>query len=99
MAIARAFRRAGLFFHKIFKQVTITNIVFETFILNLSNSNKLIIVEGKKDRKALENFGIFNIVELNKNSISGVVDFVSKENSECIILTDLDREGKKIMVN
>lgn len=65
-------------------------------IENLKNSNTLIIVEGKKDRAALEKMGLSNIKELSKKPLFHVVEEVSSSNEECIILTDLDRKGKEL---
>ncbi len=61
----------------------------------LSNQNNLIIVEGKKDKIALNKLGIENISILNK-SISNFLDPIITENKEVIILTDLDKEGRKL---
>ena len=66
------------------------------FIENIKNSNILIIVEGKKDRIALEKFGINNIVELSKKPLFQIVEEIADSNDECIILTDLDKEGKQL---
>ena len=66
------------------------------FIEKIKNSNILIIVEGKKDRKALEQLGISNIVELSKKPIFQIVEEISESNDECIILTDLDKKGKEL---
>ncbi len=65
------------------------------WITQLQNSNKLIIVEGKKDKLALETLGIKNILTLNKPLFS-VIELVAESYKECIILSDLDKEGKKI---
>lgn len=65
-------------------------------IENLRNLNTLIIVEGKKDRAALEKMGLSNIKELSKKPLFHVVEEVSSSNEECVILTDLDRKGKEL---
>jgi len=65
------------------------------WITQLQNTDKLIIVEGKKDKLALEQFGIQNILTLNK-PIFSIIELVAESHKECIILSDLDREGKKI---
>lgn len=69
---------------------------FNNIIENIKISNILIIVEGKKDKVALEKFGIVNVIELNKKPLFHIVEEVSSSNNECIILTDLDKEGKEI---
>ncbi|MBI2139997.1 toprim domain-containing protein [Candidatus Woesearchaeota archaeon] len=57
---------------------------------------KLIIVEGKEDRLALERLGLTRIRVLNKKPLFQVVEEAIKENPEIIILTDLDRKGKQL---
>jgi len=66
------------------------------FIEKLKESNKLIIVEGEKDRKALEQLGIKKIITLNKEPLFKIVENISKEHKEVIILTDLDKKGKQL---
>ena len=65
-------------------------------IEKIKNSNTLIIVEGKKDKEALQKLGLSNIMELSKKPLFQIVEDVSKSNDECIILTDLDKKGKEI---
>ena len=55
--------------------------------------DKCVIVEGKRDIIALKKLGFSNIFEL-KNSIFAVCEEVAKNNSEVVILMDLDNEGK-----
>ena len=58
--------------------------------------NKLVIVEGKKDVAALEALGLDNIMQLYKDPLYKVVEKVAEADREVLILTDLDREGKKL---
>ncbi len=67
----------------------------EEWIRELRTCNKLIIVEGKKDRSALLKLGIKKVVILNK-PIYKLTEEISKKNKECILLVDLDSEGKKL---
>ena len=69
---------------------------FNYHIEKIKNSNILIIVEGKKDRAALQKLGINNITELTKKPLFQIVEEVSSSNKECMILTDLDKKGKEI---
>ncbi len=62
----------------------------------IKNSGILVIVEGKKDKIALQKLGVNNIVELNKKPIFQIVEDIANSNNECIILTDLDKEGKQL---
>ena len=65
-------------------------------ISRLKKNNTAIIVEGKNDRIALENFGMKNIYTLNKKPIYCVVEQITENERKCAILTDLDAEGKKL---
>ncbi len=65
-------------------------------ISKLRTSNELIIVEGKKDRIALEKLGLKNITELSKKPLFQIIEDISNNNKECIILTDLDKKGKQL---
>ena len=69
---------------------------FQEHIEKIKKSNILVIVEGKKDRAALSNFGITNIVELTRKPLYQIVEEISDSNNECIILTDLDKKGKEL---
>ena len=65
-------------------------------IEKIKQNNTLVIVEGKKDSKALESFGIKNIIQLNKKPLFVIIEEIYDKNKECIILTDLDKQGKKL---
>lgn len=68
---------------------------FSENLLCLENYPFPIIVEGKKDAKSLQLLGAKNTVTLSK-PLFKVVEQVSSSASECMILTDLDREGKQL---
>lgn len=69
------------------------------FIEKIKASGTLVIVEGKKDKIALQKLGIGNITELNKKPLFAVVEEIADSNEECIILTDLDKEGRQLYSN
>ena len=69
---------------------------FQELVDKAKDSNILIIVEGRKDRNALNKIGIKNIIELSKKPLYQIVEEVSGSNNECIILTDLDKKGKEL---
>jgi len=70
--------------------------MLDKWIEDINRLKHLIVVEGKKDKAALENIGIKNtIITLNK-PLFQIVEEVAKDNTDVIILTDLDKEGKKI---
>ena len=60
----------------------------------INSINEPVIVEGIKDRKALESLGIGNIVQLHSgNSMLEVVESLQGF-KRVVILTDLDQKGK-----
>ena len=63
------------------------------WINKLINCGKLIVVEGIKDKAALEEFGIKHIVVLKKPLFQVTEEINDKE---VVLLTDLDKEGKKL---
>lgn len=65
----------------------------EKFLTAVQDSEILILVEGKKDRKALEMAGLDNIVEISGKSPEKVVDIVKEKQPHVTILTDYDEEG------
>lgn len=65
-------------------------------LLKLKNCDKVIIVEGKKDRAALEKLGFENIIELSKKPLFQIIEDISNKNKECIILTDFDKKGEQL---
>ena len=67
-----------------------------SYLKKLKKSNKIIIVEGKKDKEALEKLGIKNIIELSKKPLFHVIEDIADNGKECIILTDLDKKGKEL---
>ncbi len=54
-----------------------------------------IIVEGKKDKICLNNLGFSKIFVLN-GAIYAFSENFSKKHKKAIVLTDLDKEGKKL---
>lgn len=72
------------------------NTEFSKHIDKIKQSEILVIVEGKKDKTTLESFGIKNIIELNKKPIFEIIEEIFSKNKDCIILTDLDKQGKEL---
>ncbi len=64
-------------------------------IEKVKSSNKLIIVEGINDIKALDNLEIFNTVEI-KGALVLFAEKIATYNKDIILLTDLDIEGNKL---
>ncbi len=65
------------------------------FISEMQESKNLIVVEGKKDRFALEKSGLENIVEISGKGLEKVADIVQDRRLPVTILTDFDNEGIK----
>lgn len=61
--------------------------------LEKESKESLVLVEGKKDKKALEKFGIKNVIELSGKPLFKLTEF----EKEVIILIDNDEEGDKIL--
>jgi len=66
------------------------------WIETIKDSDKIIIVEGKEDKKALHKLGITDVVQLNKRPLYKVVEELIEKGKEVIILTDLDKKGKQL---
>ena len=62
----------------------------------LQNTEKIIIVEGKKDRNALSSLNVKNIFVLNNKPLFQVAEEIAEISKEVIILTDFDNEGRKL---
>ena len=57
--------------------------------------DKTVIVEGKRDKKALSYFNFTKIITIN-HGLFETAEEISKTNNEVIILTDFDKEGRLI---
>jgi 5S rRNA maturation endonuclease (ribonuclease M5) len=63
----------------------------------LKGSGCPIIVEGKRDRASLLDIGIrAEIIELSNKALFQVVEEVAGKAKKVVILTDLDKEGKRL---
>ena len=56
----------------------------------------LVLVKGKKDAAALQASGFSNLISFNGKPLFEVVELVASQTKNCLILTDLDSEGKKL---
>ncbi|MEM5790592.1 MAG: toprim domain-containing protein [Candidatus Aenigmatarchaeota archaeon] len=54
-----------------------------------------VIVEGKKDREAMEKLGFKNIVEISGKNFSLILNEIEEKN-KVVILTDFDNEGEEM---
>jgi len=69
---------------------------FDQWLEKLKKENKLILVEGIKDKRALESLGLTNIITLRQKPLFQIAEEVAEQAKDAIILTDLDKEGKKL---
>jgi len=67
----------------------------QDWIDEIKGSKSLILVEGKKDRYALNSFGLSNIMTIKK-PLFEVVEEISGITDRCILLVDLDKQGRKL---
>lgn len=70
---------------------------FNSWIENLKKASetKVILVEGRKDKKALESFEIKNVYCL-RGALFQTVEKIASLGKGCILLMDLDAEGRKL---
>ena len=64
-------------------------------LAEIKKKGLLVVVEGPKDKHALESLGITNIMSL-KRPLYAVVEEIASKAKEIVLLTDLDEEGKKL---
>jgi len=67
----------------------------EDWIKILKERGIPIIVEGKKDKAALNELGITNIITI-EGPLYQMVESIASKHKRVMILTDLDPEGKKL---
>jgi 5S rRNA maturation endonuclease (ribonuclease M5) len=65
-------------------------------IEKIKESEKYILVEGKSDKIALQRLGLGKIIVMDKRPIYIIVEDIVKKTKRLIILTDIDKEGKKL---
>ncbi len=58
--------------------------------------DKVVVVEGKRDEKALKSLGVKNIIAINGRPLYRVAEIASESEKEIVILTDFDKEGRAI---
>ncbi len=63
--------------------------------MELEKCGKLIVVEGIKDKRALESLGVKNIYTL-KTPLFVAAEEIAERSKRVVILTDLDRQGKML---
>lgn len=68
----------------------------DQWIARLVEEQPVVLVEGPKDRESLVKLGLENVITLKGKPLFKVVERVAAETDECLILTDLDEEGKKL---
>ncbi len=63
--------------------------------LRRESETTAVLVEGNRDRLALEYFRIKNVVTISK-PLYEIVEDISTEYKRCILLLDLDKAGNKL---
>lgn len=72
----------------------------ERWLNDLIESEKIMIVEGMNDKKALMDIGVpREQIQVIDDAIFAVAERVARMAKQVIILTDLDKEGKKLYGN
>ncbi len=65
-------------------------------VLIKERNNTPVIVEGKRDVAALKKIGFKKIIVLYKKPLYVIVEKIAEKYKEVMILTDFDKEGKKL---
>lgn len=68
----------------------------EEFLVKLGRTEKSVIVEGRKDKAALETLGVRNVLCLNHRPVYKAAEEAAAKSRKVVILTDLDREGRRL---
>ena len=68
----------------------------QDWITALKTSQQLIVVEGIKDKKALTYYGITNIITASNKPSYLITEEIANKTDECVLLLDLDKQGKKL---
>lgn len=68
----------------------------EEFISDIIRTNKLVIVEGKKDVAKLKKFRINKVKQLSRSPLYSFAEKVAKSHTEVILLMDNDDRGRKL---
>ena len=68
----------------------------EEFIKEIIRSEKVVIVEGKRDVARLKKLGVSKVISLSRMPLCAFCEKIAKTHNEVILLLDNDFEGKKI---
>jgi 5S rRNA maturation endonuclease (ribonuclease M5) len=68
----------------------------DQWLAKLVEEKPLIVVEGPKDKASLHKLGLENVLTLRGRPLYKLVERIAAETKECIVLTDLDEEGKNL---
>jgi 5S rRNA maturation endonuclease (ribonuclease M5) len=71
--------------------------MWKNLLESLEEGEQEVVVEGKRDRVALQNLGIRNRITLINQSPDRVAERVASHGaSEAVVLTDFDRSGEEL---
>jgi 5S rRNA maturation endonuclease (ribonuclease M5) len=76
--------------------INTTDTEFLSALEKLSSSNKSIVVEGRKDKAALQQLGINNTIFTINKPLFALAEEIAATTNDIIILTDLDKKGREL---
>ena len=73
----------------------------KNFLIKLRQFNQrhpdwAVLVEGKRDKRALEMLGIENVIDLKGRKFHDIAEYLSENFKGVVLLTDFDPEGEEI---
>ena len=71
-------------------------LTIEDLIQEIIRSEKIVIVEGKKDVARLKKLGVSKVISLSRMPLCTFCEEVSQNHNEVILLMDNDVQGKKL---
>ncbi|MFA5303691.1 MAG: toprim domain-containing protein [Candidatus Nanoarchaeia archaeon] len=71
-------------------------LTIEDLIQDIIQSEKVVIVEGKKDVARLKKLGVSKVISLSRMPLCTFCEEIANNHNEVIILMDNDPEGRKI---
>ncbi len=72
------------------------DLILKEWAKGLNDSKKLIVVEGIKDRRALQDLGIKNEILVLNKPLDAVAEEAARIEKEVVLLTDFDSKGKEL---
>lgn len=70
--------------------------ILREWVENIGMTDLPILVEGLKDKRALEEIGVQDVFTLSGKPLFAVAEEIASSFDEVIILTDFDKKGKEL---